>query len=44
MDFPLKPWEQMNKEEQTRFREMSEEDIVRRWHSKQGEEIKTKII
>lgn len=44
MDFPLKPWEQMNKEEQTRFREMSEEDIVRRWHSKQGDEIKTKII
>jgi uncharacterized protein YjbI with pentapeptide repeats len=44
MDFPLEPWEQMNEEEQKHFREMSEEEVVRRWNSKQGEEIKRKIV
>jgi uncharacterized protein YjbI with pentapeptide repeats len=44
MDFPLKPWKEMNKDEQKQFREMSEECVVRRWNSKQGEEIKRKIV
>ncbi|OGQ86022.1 MAG: hypothetical protein A2464_09680 [Deltaproteobacteria bacterium RIFOXYC2_FULL_48_10] len=44
MDFPLKTWEQMNEQEQNHFRKMSQEDIVGRWHSKQGEEIKRRII
>jgi hypothetical protein len=44
MDFPLKPWEQMNEEEQKYFRKMSEKDVVRRWNSKQGEETKKKIV
>src|SRR5215470_16741722 len=44
MDFPLKPWEQMNEEEQKHFEEMTEEGVVRRWNSKRGEEIKRKIV
>jgi hypothetical protein len=44
MKFPLEPWEQMNDEDQKHFRDMSEEDIVSRWQSEQGEAIKEKII
>jgi hypothetical protein len=42
--FPLKSWDEMNAEEQKHFYAMSEEDLISRWHSKEGEEIKRKII
>lgn len=44
MNFPLKPWEEMNAEERKHFYAMSEEDIISRWFSKEGEAIKRKII
>jgi uncharacterized protein YjbI with pentapeptide repeats len=34
----------MTPEEQTYFGRMSEEDVITRWQSQQGEEIKQKII
>lgn len=44
LDFPIKPWERMSAEEQKRFRDMSEEQVVKRWDSTLGEEIKRKIV
>ena len=44
MNFPLKPWEEMNDKERNHFSRMSEEDIVGRWQSEQGKLIKEKII
>lgn len=44
MDFPTKSWEQMDEEEQAHFRNMSEEKLIRRWESAQGEEIQKKIV
>jgi hypothetical protein len=44
INFPLKSWKEMNAEEQKHFYAMSEEDLISRWLSKEGEEIKRKII
>ncbi len=42
--FPAKPWQKMDTAEQDFFREMSEEDIRKRWHSPKGRAIVRKII
>lgn len=44
MKFPIKSWEEMNSEDQDIFRKMSEEELVTRWDTDQGREIKNKII
>lgn len=43
-EFPMSSWGNMNKENQTHFRKMSKEDLIERWHSQKGEEIKKRII
>jgi uncharacterized protein YjbI with pentapeptide repeats len=41
---PEKSWEDMESAEQDFYRKMSEEDIVERWHSDEGDKIIEKII
>ncbi|WP_319408811.1 pentapeptide repeat-containing protein [uncultured Desulfosarcina sp.] len=44
MKFPTKSWDEMNSEDQDNFRNMSEKELVTRWNTDQGIEIKKKII
>ena len=44
MKFPTKNWEEMNSRNQKCFREMSKEELVKRWDTKKGKEIKQKIL
>ena len=44
MSFPHRPWANLNEDEKARFRGMSEEDVIDRWDSEEGEDIKHKII
>ncbi len=42
--FPKKKWEEMTLEEQDHFRRMSEDALVSRWGTIEGQEIKRRII
>lgn len=44
MKFPKKAWEEMEEEEQDYFRNMPEHDILARWESAEGQEIKERIV
>jgi uncharacterized protein YuzE len=44
LKFPKKPWEAMAQVEQDYFRNMSENDLVTRWDSREGQAIKKRII
>jgi hypothetical protein len=44
MNIPTKLWEKMPDQERDHFRKMSEEDVVARWQSAEGQAIQEKII
>ena len=44
MKFPINSWEKMSPDEQNLIRNMSEEELLARWDTDQGREIKRKII
>jgi len=44
MKFPINSWGKMSPDDQELFREMSEEELIARWDTDQGREIKRKII
>ena len=43
MELPLKDWAEMDQDEQRYFLEMPREDIIDRWHTDQGIEIKKQL-
>ncbi|WP_411503391.1 pentapeptide repeat-containing protein [Brevibacillus centrosporus] len=44
MYFPTKPWDQMTESEHEFFNELSEEVLIERWNSEEGQQIRKKII